>query len=39
MSPQQARQLLDADRDEEKALVFTPENKPKAKANRKIKDW
>ena len=39
MSPQQARQLLDADRDEEKALVFTPEQKPKAKANRKIKDW
>ena len=39
MSPQEARQLLDADRDEEKALVFTPENKPKAKANRKIKDW
>ena len=39
MSPQQARQLLDADRDEEKALVFTPEQKPKAKASRKIKDW
>jgi Ca-activated chloride channel family protein len=39
MSPQQARQLLDADRDDEKALAFSPENKPKPQGNRKLKDW
>jgi Ca-activated chloride channel homolog len=39
MSPQQARQLLDADRDDEKALVFSPENKPKQQGQRKLKDW
>lgn len=40
MSPQQARQILDADRDEEKTLVFSPENYPKAQqAGRKLKDW
>ncbi|MDB6059080.1 MAG: hypothetical protein JWO95_2924, partial [Verrucomicrobiales bacterium] len=36
---QQARQILDADRDNEKALVFSPENKPKQQAGRKLKDW
>ena len=39
MSPQQARQILDADRDDEKALVFSPENKPKPQTGRKLKDW
>jgi Ca-activated chloride channel family protein len=39
MSPQQAKQILDADRDEEKALVFAPENKPKPQGNKKVKDW
>ncbi len=39
MSPQQARQILDADRDQEKALVFSPENKPKQQGSKKLKDW
>ena len=39
MTLQQARQMLDAQKDDAKALIFSPENQPAASANRKIKDW
>lgn len=41
MTPQQAAQLLDTQKGEEKALIFTPENlKPKNKPTDRIfKDW
>jgi len=39
MTPQQARQMLDAQKDDEKALIFTPENTPPKPAGGKFKDW
>jgi Ca-activated chloride channel family protein len=39
MTPQQARQMLDADKDDEKALIFSPENQPATPPNLKFKDW
>jgi Ca-activated chloride channel family protein len=39
MTMQQARQMLDADKDDEKALIFSPENQPANPASRNIKDW
>jgi len=39
MTLQQAQQMLDAEKDNEKALIFSPENHPSQPATRKIKDW
>ena len=39
MSLQQARQMLDAQKDDEKALIFSPENQPAKPLASKIKDW
>jgi Ca-activated chloride channel family protein len=39
MTPEEARQLLSEQKDEEKALIFTPENQPVKTQNGKIKDW
>jgi hypothetical protein len=40
MTPQQARQLLDAQKQDEKALPVSPaNNKEGAPRNRPIKDW
>ena len=39
MTLQQARQMLDAQKDDEKALIFSPENHPAKPASGKIKDW
>ena len=39
MTLQQAQQMLDAQKDDEKALIFTPTNQPANPAQRKIKDW
>jgi hypothetical protein len=39
MSPQEARQLLDAQQDNEKILIFAPSNQPAATLSAKIKDW
>ena len=39
MTPQQAKQFLDAQRQDEKALIFSPENKPQKQQNKKLKDW
>ncbi len=40
MTMQQAKQFLDAQKDQEKALIFTPENKPeKPRPPGKFKDW
>jgi len=39
MTPQQAKQFLDAQKQDEKTLVFAPENKPKKPQTRKFKDW
>jgi Ca-activated chloride channel family protein len=39
MTLQQAQQMLDADKDNEKALIFSPENHPATPSDRKIKDW
>jgi Ca-activated chloride channel family protein len=39
MTPQQARQILDAQRDDEKALIFQPTNMPAPPANVSRKDW
>jgi Ca-activated chloride channel family protein len=39
MTLQQAQQMLDAQKDEEKALIFTPTNQPANPVPRKIKDW
>ena len=38
MTPEQARQFLDAQKQEDKALIFAPPKDPK-QANRKLKDW
>jgi Ca-activated chloride channel family protein len=39
MSLQQAQQMLDAQKDDEKVLMFSPENQPAKPVNSKIKDW
>ena len=39
MSLQQAQQILDAQKDDEKVLVFSPENQPAKTVQGKIKDW
>jgi Ca-activated chloride channel family protein len=39
MTPQEARQLLSEQKDDEKALIFSPENQPVTTQNGKIKDW
>jgi Ca-activated chloride channel family protein len=39
MSPAQAKQLLDAQRNEEKALLFIPQEKKANAQNRVFKDW
>ncbi len=39
MTPEQARQLLDAQRDDEKALIFQPTNMPSPPPNVSMKDW
>ncbi len=39
MSPAQAKQLLDAQRGEEKALLFIPQDRKGAPQNRVFKDW
>ena len=39
MTLQQAQQMLDAQKDDEKVLVFSPENQPAKPVQRKIKDW
>ncbi|HEV8543458.1 MAG TPA: VWA domain-containing protein [Verrucomicrobiae bacterium] len=39
MTPQQAKQLLDAQRSEEKALLFIPQNRKAENQNRIFKDW
>lgn len=38
MTPEQARQFLDAQKQEDKALIFAPPKDPK-QTNRKLKDW
>ena len=38
MTPQQARQLLDAQKNDEKALIFLPQEK-RASRNRIFRDW
>ena len=39
MSPAQAKQLLDAQRNEEKALLFIPQERKGTPQNRIFKDW
>ncbi len=39
MTPEEARQLLAEQKDEEKALIFAPENQPVKTQSGKIKDW
>ncbi|HUD46316.1 MAG TPA: VWA domain-containing protein [Candidatus Baltobacteraceae bacterium] len=39
MSPEEARRLLDSQQDNEKVLIFAPENKPVDNPSVKIKDW
>ena len=39
MTLQQAQQMLDAQKDGEKALIYTPTNQPANPVPRKIKDW
>jgi len=39
MTPAQAKQLLDAQRDEEKALIFIPQERKSDARARSIKDW
>jgi Ca-activated chloride channel family protein len=39
MTPAQAKQLLDAQRSEEKALLFIPPNQKSAAQNHSFKDW
>ena len=39
MTPQEARQLLEAQKDDEKVLIFAPENQPVKTQAGKIKDW
>ena len=39
MTPQEARQLLSEQKDDEKALIFSPENQQVTTQTGKIKDW
>jgi Ca-activated chloride channel family protein len=39
MTLQEAQQMLDAQKEDEKALIFSAENKPAQSADAKIKDW
>jgi Ca-activated chloride channel family protein len=39
MTPQEARQLLEAQKEDEKVLIFTPENQPLKSQPGKVKDW
>jgi Ca-activated chloride channel family protein len=39
MTPAQARQLLDAQKNEEKALIFIPQERKSSPRNRSLKDW
>jgi Ca-activated chloride channel family protein len=39
MTPTQARQLLDAQKGEEKALIFIPQGRESGSQNRTLKDW
>jgi Ca-activated chloride channel family protein len=39
MTPEEARQLLAEQKDEEKVLIFAPENQPVKTQTGKIKDW
>ncbi|MGZ8938199.1 MAG: vWA domain-containing protein [Limisphaerales bacterium] len=39
MTPAQAKQLLDAQKDEEKALIFVPQEGKSGAQNRTFKDW
>jgi len=39
MTLQQAQQMLDAQKDDEKVLVFSAQNQPDKPVQRKIKDW
>jgi hypothetical protein len=39
MSPQEARQLLDSQQENEKVLIFAPSNQPITSVTGKIKDW
>ena len=38
MTPQQAKQLLDTQKDDERMMIFLPEGKTN-RANRVFKDW
>jgi Ca-activated chloride channel family protein len=39
MTPEEARQLLEAQKDDEKVLIFAPENHPLKSQPGKVKDW
>ena len=39
MSPQEARQLLEAMKDDAKVLLFSPTNRPINIQRGKVKDW
>ena len=39
MTPEEARQLLEAAKDDAKMLIFGPENQPHTNPDRKFKDW
>jgi Ca-activated chloride channel family protein len=39
MTPEEARQLLEAQKDDEKVLIFAPENRPLKSQPGKVKDW
>jgi hypothetical protein len=39
MTPQEARQLLEAEKEDEKILIFKPENHPLKPQPGKFKDW
>jgi hypothetical protein len=39
MTPQQAKQLLDAQKSEEKALIFLPPDQQRRSRNPILKDW
>jgi hypothetical protein len=39
MTPQQARQLLDAQKDRERVMIFLPKQTNAAPAARVLKDW
>jgi hypothetical protein len=39
MSPEEAKQLLDSQQENEKILIFAPSNQPVSTLAGKIKDW